>query len=361
MKDAGTERRGAHTATVVIPARDSEASVGVCVRNIAGQVDAQGRGVRVLVVDDGSLDATASAAEAAGAEVIRAAGDGPARARNLGVSQATTPLIIFTDADCAPREGFVQALVEPFSNPDVAGTKGAYETEQRSLVARFVQQEYEERYARMARRESIDFIDTYAAAYRRAVLEEVGGFDERYRSPSTEDQELSFRVAATGRRMVFVPQARVGHLHADGLWAYARKKAKIGTYKVATLRRHPGKAVSDSHTPVTLKLQLLLAPLVYLGLLAAGLSAILAATDSAALPGWLHPLAHWGSWGLVPAGLFLITALPLWARTLRGDLPVGLVAPGLILLRATALGIGVTAGLCRELFGGVLSGDPRPR
>jgi hypothetical protein len=236
----------------------------------------------------------------------------------------------------------------------VAGSKGAYETEQRSLTARFVQQEYEERYARMARRESIDFIDTYAAAYRREVLEAVGGFDERYRLPSTEDQELSFRVAERGHRLVFTPDARVGHLHADSPWAYARKKAKIGFYKVATLRRHPGKAVSDSHTPGTLKLQLLLAPPVFVGAALALLG--LAAGQGLSLGAPTAHLARWGALGWLPLGAFLLTALPLWLRALRADVGVGLIVPFFVLIRATALGAGVAFGLLREVAGGVLPG-----
>lgn len=326
---------------MVIPARDSERTIGRCVEGIRDQVDAAGGSVRVVVVDDGSVDETARVARDAGATVITAAGDGPARARNLGVREVETPIIIFTDADCAPRAGFVAALLAPFSDDAVAGTKGAYETAQRSLVARFVQVEYEERYARMARRPTIDFIDTYACAYRKSVFDEVGGFDERYKLPSTEDQELSFRVAALGRPMVFTPDARVGHLHVDTVLGYARKKAKIGRFKVATLRRHPGKAVTDSHTPFSLKLQLLLAPLVFVGLAGAAWGASVSVGAQALL-------------GLIPAGLFLLTALPLWVRVLRTDFGPGVVAPLLILVRASALGVGVGLGLLGELRGGVL-------
>lgn len=336
----------------MIPARDSEGSIARCVESVREQVDRHGRGVRVVVVDDGSVDATGRLAEGAGAEVLRAAGEGPAKARNLGVRAAETPLVIFTDADCSPRAGFVASLLEAFDDPKVAGAKGAYESDQRSWVARFVQCEYEERYARMARRESIDFIDTYAAAYRRDVFDAVGGFDERYRLPSTEDQELSFRVAELGHRMVFVAGARVGHLHAASLWGYARKKAKIGFYKVATLRRHPGKAVRDSHTPLSLKLQLLLAPAVVLGAL--GLLALALGRSGLNESAALTHLSELGLWGALPLGAFLLTCLPLWGRVLRKDPLVGSVVPVFILVRAVALGCGVALGVLGELRGGIL-------
>ena len=336
----------------MIPARDSEGSIKRCVESVREQVDRHGRGVRVVVVDDGSVDATGRLAEEAGAEVLRATGEGPAKARNLGVRAADTPLVIFTDADCAPRAGFVASLLAAFDNPQVAGAKGAYESEQRSWVARFVQCEYEERYARMARRESIDFIDTYAAAYRRDVFDSVGGFDERYRLPSTEDQELSFRIAEQGHRMVFVAEARVGHLHVASLWGYARKKAKIGYYKVATLRRHPGKAVQDSHTPPSLKLQLLLAPVVLLGALGP-LAVLLGKTSLGGAVAVVH-LSELGLWGALPLAVFLLTSLPLWARVVLRDPVVGVAVPVFVLIRAIALGCGVALGIFGELRGGIL-------
>ncbi|MCA8921127.1 MAG: glycosyltransferase [Planctomycetes bacterium] len=328
----------APVASVVIPARDAEDSVGDTLAGLALAACA----LQVIVVDDGSRDATGAVAERAGAEVVRAAGEGPARARNLGCARARADVLVFTDADCRPTPGFVEALLAPLADPAIAGVKGAYLTEQRSLTARFVQQEYEERYRRMAKRAFIDFVDTYACAYRKPVFDAVGGFDERYRLPSTEDQELSFRIVATGARLVFAPQARVVHRHADTLWGYARKKAKIGRFKVATLRRHPGKAVDDAHTPLTLKLQLLLAPLALIASLALGALAALGA------PPWALATAA------LPAALFALSCLPLTLHALRADPAVGVLTPAFCLVRGLALGWGVCAGLLAELRGGVL-------
>ncbi|MGE0706897.1 MAG: glycosyltransferase family 2 protein [Planctomycetota bacterium] len=322
--------------TVVVPARDAAGTIERAVRALRAERDPAGLPARVLVVDDGSRDDTAARARTAGAEVLQGDGAGPARARNLGLAAASTPLVVFVDSDCAPRPGFLAALLAPFADPAVAGAKGAYETEQRALVARFVQVEYEERYARMRRRRWIDFVDLYAAAYRREVLLEVGGLDERYRLPSTEDQELSFRVAERGHRLVFVPEARVVHLHAATLGAYARKKARIGFYKVATLRRHPRKALDDAHTPPSLKLQVLLAPL----------------CPAAALAPLCPPAA-------APALAFAASALPLTLRALRRDPLLGAAAPALIWVRALALGAGLAAGALAELRGGVLP-SPAP-
>lgn len=55
-----------------------------------------------------------------------------------------------------------------------------------------------------------------AAAYRRQVLEELGGFDEDFVG-YCEDVDLSFRAQLSGYRCVFAPRARVyHHLSATG-------------------------------------------------------------------------------------------------------------------------------------------------
>src|SRR4051794_10649408 len=66
----------------------------------------------VVVVDDGSRDATAIAAREAGARVVsNASALGPADARNAGVAATDAPLIAFTDADCVPAPGWLRAGV----------------------------------------------------------------------------------------------------------------------------------------------------------------------------------------------------------------------------------------------------------
>jgi GT2 family glycosyltransferase len=329
-------------ASVVIPAYDSEETIGRAVSALR----AEAQDLDVIVVDDGSHDATGARAASAGARVVRLeTRGGPARARNAGARATEAPIVVFTDADCEALPGFVARLLEPLErDPALTGSKGAYVTEQRSLTARFVQLEYEERYARMAGRREIDFMDTYACAYRRDALLAVGGFDERYDRPSTEDQELGFRLHARGARFVFVPEARTRHRHAATVRGYLSKKAKIGTFKVATLRAHPKKAIDDSHTPGSLKLQVLLAPLA-LGC-ALALAVILL----------VRPMGELVEASLaLPAALFLLSTLRLAVRALGSDPILAPLVPLYALGRALALGFGVARGLVREAaLGGVL-------
>lgn len=325
--------------SVVIPAYNAAETLPLCLAALAEQ-DYPADGFEVIVVDDGSADATAELARAAGVRVISQPNAGPAAARNRGAAAARGELLLFTDADCAPTPHWIAALVAPFADPRVAGAKGAYLTHQRDGVPRFTQAEYEDRYDRMAGRATIDFIDTYSAAYRRAVFLANRGFDAVFPTASVEDQELSFRLAEKGYRLVFVPDARVYHRHNPTLRAYARRKYLIGYWKALLARWHPGRLVSDSHTPQALKVQMILAAAALVGVVAGG-------------------IGYWGLgigyWGLGAAGAallaFLLTAMPFLAKVWRRDRGIVLLAGGLLWVRALALGTGFAVGLVRFRHG----------
>lgn len=314
-------------ASVIVPAYNAAETIGACVRALAEQTVPRER-FEVIVVDDGSTDDTAAVARAAGARVLRIPHSGPAAARNAGARAARAPILLFTDADCEPGPRWVESLLQAFSDPRVAGAKGSYRTRQRGLVSRFVQAEYEEKYGRLARQETIDFVDTYAAAYRKEVFLANRGFDPGFPVPSVEDQEFSFRLSRKGYRLVFVPEAWVWHRHDRTLREYLCRKFGIGYWKALLVRRHPERVVYDSHTPALLRWQIALLAL-----------AIAAAAGLFFWPAlWPLPVAA--------AGAFLGTTLPFIVRVRRDPL-LALAAPFLLACRALALGTGLLVGFVR--------------
>jgi lipopolysaccharide/colanic/teichoic acid biosynthesis glycosyltransferase/glycosyltransferase involved in cell wall biosynthesis len=314
--------------SVIVPAYNAANTIDHCLNALADQTIAA-EDYEIIVVDDGSSDETCGRVKAhAGVQLVTQPHAGPAAARNLGAQRAKGDVLLFTDADCAPGREWIERMLGPFDNREIVGVKGAYVTRQREIVARFVQLEYETRYQRMARHRYIDFIDTYAAGYRRGVFLANGGFDSIFPSASVEDQELSFRLARQGYKMVFVPEASVCHLgHPGSIQAYWRRKFRIGYWKVLVTKRHPEKVWLDSHTPQTLKAQIVLVGLMLFFLLGAVV--------------WLPML-----WGLAVATLlYAPSTLPFVIRAGRKDPLVALVSPGLLLLRALALGTGYAVGL----------------
>lgn len=322
--------------SVIVPAYNAAATLPPCLAALAAQSYPRDA-YEVIVVDDGSTDNTADLARAAAVRVITQPNAGPAAARNRGAAAANGELLLFTDADCAPTPGWIAALVAPFDRPRVAGAKGTYLTHQRGVVPRFTQLEYQDRYDRMAGAATIDFVDTYSAAYRRDVFLTNRGFDTIFPTASVEDQEFSFRLAEKGYQLAFAPEACVYHQHNRTLRAYIRRKYLIGYWKALLAQWHPGRMVRDSHTPQTLKVQMGLAALTLVGL---GI-VLLAWVLSAARP-WLR-VAEWATGGAALA--FLLTELPFLVKTWRRDRAITAPAVGLLWVRALALSAGFAVGV----------------
>jgi cellulose synthase/poly-beta-1,6-N-acetylglucosamine synthase-like glycosyltransferase len=298
--------------------------IGLCVDALLNQTIDR-RAYEIIVVDDGSEDDTASIAADAGADVvIRAAHGGSAAARNVGIASAKGNIILFTDADCVPSSDWIAQMVEPFNDPKVVGAKGTYRTRQCALMARLTQLEFEIRYQRMRRFRYIDFIDTYAAAYRKEILTTAHGFNTDY--IAAEDVELSFRLAQAGHRMVFVPEAWVWHLHPATLGSYLRRKMRFGYWRALLYARLPEKISGDAHTDPMLKPQF--------GLLA--LALVLGAGSLV-----YHPLVYAA---IAILCLFFVTTLPFVRWAWSRDRVVALAWPWVTFLRVVLQGATLGAG-----------------
>jgi GT2 family glycosyltransferase len=211
----------------------------------------------------------------------------------------------------------------------VAAVKGAYKTQQRELVARFAQAEFEARYQKLATARFIDVVFSYAAAFRREVFWEVEGFDTWFPVADNEDTELSYRLAAAGRRIVFNPRAIVYHRHPRTLRQYLTKKFSRAYWRAFVYRRFPGKAVRDSYTPQSLKLQI-------------GLIYLLTLTTA------LTVLTRVGLYlAAATLGVFFVTTLPFLWRLPREERHLQVTAPFFLLCRAVVMAAGLLSVLPR--------------
>lgn len=160
----------------------------------------------VLVCDDGSTESLETViAEFREAlprlRHLRQPNQGPATARNLGIVNANADVIVFLDSDVLPEPDLVAALTRALG--DHPGWQGA-----------------EARLEPIGGHESIlwdaprsrtgGHYHTAAIAYRRSVLQSVGGLDEGFSSAACEDVELAMQVLEHGV-IGFVPEAVVYH------------------------------------------------------------------------------------------------------------------------------------------------------
>jgi glycosyltransferase involved in cell wall biosynthesis len=306
--------------SVIIPAYNSEGTIGRCLDSLAKQ-DFKGK-YDVIVVDDGSTDNTVGEVKKHDVKLLESEHGGPAAARNLGAENATGEIILFTDADCVPEADWIEKICAPFGDEAIVGVQGAYRTKQRRIVARFVQYEIEERYGIMSKAGSIDFIGSYSAAYRKDVFWAEEGFDKNFPIASGEDTDLSYRLASKGYRMVFEPDAVVYHEHPSRMMDYLKMKFYRAYWRVNLYRKTPQKTVKDTYTPQMLKLQIALFYLFVISLFS-GLFAF----------------------------LFLLTTLPLTAQITKKDMMVGLITPAFVAFRTAAFGTGLVYGLLDSIVG----------
>ncbi|MEZ4770211.1 MAG: glycosyltransferase [Caldilineales bacterium] len=351
-----TERQTApgHTAgaaircSVIVPVFNGAQVVGQCLHALAQQTISPAD-YEIIIVDDGSIDGTAERVAEWSARhpgiavsVLRQSHAGPASARNRGALAARGPILLFTDADCRPVAGWMAALLAGFDTADPpAGLMGTYRTDQTDLAGRFAQMEFEDRYARMRQSQQLDVVATYSAAFQRDLFLAEGGFDPSFPKANNEDVEFSYRLSEQGYQMRFAPDAPVFHHHASSWWRYAQLKTGRGYWRTMVYRRHPGKALKDSYTPQILKLQILLAPLALLGVVAALLQRRV---------GWTALAAP-----------FLATTLPFVRFAASRDAAVAVVSPWGLWLRSIAFAAGVAGGALASLRGdGEQSGQLPP-
>jgi glycosyltransferase involved in cell wall biosynthesis len=110
--------------TVVLPARNAEASVALALQSVLAQTFGD---FVVLAIDDGSTDGTAAVLHAwarrdARVRVVSTGGVGLVRALNLGLEQTDTPLLARMDADdeSLPQR-FERSVAELDAHPEWAG------------------------------------------------------------------------------------------------------------------------------------------------------------------------------------------------------------------------------------------------
>jgi glycosyltransferase involved in cell wall biosynthesis len=188
--------------TVVTPAFNAAATIGAAISSVAGQTF---RDAEMIVVDDGSTDATAAIVEAYGGPVhlVRQKNLGVAAARNRGIREAAGELIAFCDADDSFLPDHLERLVAVWDEHGGIATANSYwllpggigKTRYRGGFPKPDEQ-------RRAILEQ-NFVSPLSV-FPRALLDEIGPFDEERRR--AEDWDFWIRAIFAGHRVTLQPR-----------------------------------------------------------------------------------------------------------------------------------------------------------
>lgn len=215
----------------------------------------------VIVVDDGSREEVGLMVKGEFPEVryLYQENKGPGAARNRGWRAAAGEIVAFTDDDCAPPKSWLSRMADGYHRyPQAVGVGGYQEASEEVLSANAIAR-YE---AYIWRTHWPDYQNEYlggeecpagatnSMSYKRAVLEEVGGFSEELREASFEDSMLKWKVTDLGYKLLYIP-VKVVHLRAY-TWDDFRKQQQ--SYARGAIRMNDYYHVPVSHRAMVFRL-----------------------------------------------------------------------------------------------------------
>jgi len=216
--------------SVIIPARNEEKWIAACLESVLRD---SFRDKEIIVVDDGSEDGTVEILTRFPVTVVRNEEPvGPSSARNIGVGKARGQIIVFIDAHCIVEDAqWTAKFLRFFGDPEVGAVAGYFRRLPGSEGAS----------QRFRVKSQLRVIKSANAAYRKALFEQVGGFD-----PFMEwagDLILTFKVHRSGRKVVHSRDIEV--IHAEKLWSIKRAFL-YGTCFFPSFKKYPREMISKS-------------------------------------------------------------------------------------------------------------------
>ncbi|MBS1843456.1 MAG: glycosyltransferase [Actinobacteria bacterium] len=224
-------------------------SVVVCTYNGAGTLDEclAGAGalnypdVELIVVVDGGDHACVEIARAHGATAIETAHRGLGHARNVGIEAARGEIVAFLDDDAFPDRDWLLFVADLIRRGGYGGVGGPnVPPDDDGFVAECVAAAPGGPIHILLSDVEAEHVPGCNMAFRRDVLIEIGGFDERFRTAG-DDVDLCWRLQKGGHRLGFSAGAVVMHRRRDSVRRYLRQQYGYGKAEALLERKWPGR------------------------------------------------------------------------------------------------------------------------
>jgi GT2 family glycosyltransferase len=218
-------------------AYNAEPTMAAC---LASLQDLRYPAFEVIVVDDGSTDRTGTIADGfEGIHVIHQKNKGLSAARNVGIAASLGEIVAFTDSDCVVDPDWLHYLVATFLQTGLPAVGGPnLPPPEDSVVAACVAASPGGPLHVLLDDVEAEHIPGCNMAFRREVLDEIGGFDPIYRSAG-DDVDVCWRLQDRGHRIGFSPAAMVWHFRRNTMKAYIGQQKGYGKAEALLYFRHP--------------------------------------------------------------------------------------------------------------------------
>jgi cellulose synthase/poly-beta-1,6-N-acetylglucosamine synthase-like glycosyltransferase len=207
------------TCSILIPAHNEEKVIAATIESMLKLEYPKDR-LQIIVINDGSKDATKSIIEQYAAKDARVqlfdipkgeGGKGKSRTLNLGIKQAKGDVIAIYDADNTPDKDSLRYLVaQLLLHKELGAVIGKFRTVNKNatLLTRFINIETLSFQSMLqAGRWQMHGISTLPGTnfvMWHHIIKKLGGWDEE---ALTEDSELSIRIYEAGYKIKFIPYA----------------------------------------------------------------------------------------------------------------------------------------------------------
>ena len=236
--------------SIIVAAYNSQDTIEECLKSILAQ-NYPVHSLEIIVMDGGSKDNTIKIAQQFPIKVFSIRLNCPA-AYNYAHKIAQYSVLGFIDADAKVETEWLQKLVPHLNEPNVVGVSGSIETwNQDNPWARGIGYELKNRYQRIGK--YTGRIATMNLIMKKAVIEEVGGWDEKL--PSQYDTDLGFRISAKGYKIAYEPNALCYHYNRPTLKAFYRQQLQYGKNTLKLYFKHGRLARGDEITDVGMNIQ----------------------------------------------------------------------------------------------------------
>ncbi len=222
--------------SVVVCAYNSASTIRNC---LAGLEKLEYPNFEVIVVNDGSTDATEEIAEEFRYRVITTENQGLACARNVGLEAATGEIIAYLDADAYPDPHWLSHLTVAFMKSSHVGVGGPnIPPPDDGQVAECVANAPGGPSHVLLSDRVAEHIPGCNMAFRTASLQAIGGFDPQFRIAG-DDVDICWRLQDEGWHVGFSAGAVVWHHRRSRVRTYLRQQFEYGKAEALLERKWP--------------------------------------------------------------------------------------------------------------------------